>query len=111
MAQWMKQFSGHTHETKIQDIEVSLQKAVKALESTFGNERKRKTKAVRHLAERLQRSRLKMLRARISALTETMQPEELSKRIKQLKLKEHKLIEQGVAGILREFHVLDGTSE
>jgi len=111
MAQWMGQFSGRTHETKVQDIEVSLQKAVKALEGTSENDRKRKAKAVRRLSERLLLSRLKMLRARISVMTETMQKEELSKRVNRLKLKEQGLIEQSVEGILREFHALDGACE
>jgi hypothetical protein len=70
MAQWTGQFSGSTHETKVQDIQNSLRQAIKILEAASEVDRAGKLKSIRRLSERLLAARLKALRARISALTE-----------------------------------------
>jgi len=107
MAQWTGQFSGFTHETKVQDTEISLREAVatfKALPEAERAERAGKMKAVRHLAERLLAVRRKALRARISALTEPGTKERLdSKQASHLRAREQELQAQGIDEILREF--------
>jgi gamma-glutamyl phosphate reductase len=107
MAQWMGQFSGFTHETKVQDLEESLRQAVKAFASASELDRERKAKAVRHLSERLLTSRLKVLRARVSALTEPGKQTAFGKQATRLQLREQELRAQGIVGILKEFHVPD----
>jgi hypothetical protein len=97
MAQWMGQFSGHTHGTKVGDIEESLRKAVIAIGATPG--------AVRHLAERLLAARLKLLRARIASAAELKYKEgrASSEQVPQLKSRARELEAHGVDGILKEF--------
>lgn len=105
MAQWMGQFSGHTHGTKVGDIEESLRKALMAMGATPGVDRDRKAGAVRHLAERLLAARLKLLRARIASAAELKYKEgrASSEQVPQLKSRARELEAQGVDGILKEF--------
>jgi len=106
MAQWTGQFSGFTHETKVQDSEISLREAVATLKALPEAERAGKMKAVRHLAERLLAVRRKALRARTSALTEPGTKESLdSKQASHLRAREQELQAQGIDEILREFGV------
>jgi hypothetical protein len=105
MAQWMGQFSGRTHETKVQDIEETLRKAIKAFDVVPDAEREPKLKAIRHLAERLLVARSKMLRGRMSKLGLLNNREQES----QLRLREQNLHSQGVTGILREFGFNENT--
>ena len=104
MAQWAGQFGGFTHETKVQDIEISLRQAVRALPEA---ERHGKLKAIRHLSERLLAARLKILRARISALTEPGNKTLDNSQASHLRTREQELEVQDVDEILREFGVYE----
>jgi len=92
-----------THETKVQDIEASLQQAVAAFDAATEAEREPKAKAVHHLSDRLLAARMKALRARLSALREPGLKRASDSQVKQLRTREQELHAQGVAGILREF--------
>lgn len=105
MAQWTGQFSGHTHETKVQDIEDSLRLAIQTCRAASEAERTGKLKAIRHLAERLLAARLKALRARISALTEPGSKSLDDTKAAHLRSREQELQTQGVEDILREFGI------
>ena len=109
MAQWKGQFSGLTHETKVQDLEATLRQAVTAFDAAPDAERETKAKAVRHLADRLLTARLKALRARLSALREPGQKRASDSQVKQLQTREQEFHAQGVAGILKEFHFYGST--
>ncbi len=50
MAQWMGQFTGRTHESKVKEIEESLTKAVNAPKSATEESYDQKAKAVVHLS-------------------------------------------------------------
>jgi len=105
MAQWMRQFTGATHDTKVQDVEESLQLAVEALADADGEERADKLKAVEQLAGRLLKARLKAVRAKISALSEPGMESKAAKQLPGLETRRQQLLGQGVEGILREFNV------
>jgi hypothetical protein len=107
MAQWMGQFSGHTHETKVEDAQASLRHAVEALRSAgLGPDREKKAKAVHRLAKRLLTARLKLAKARIAAATDTQSGVALAKRANEIVSLERKYAmvrEGGLDAILREF--------
>jgi hypothetical protein len=105
MAQWNQQYSGQTHETKVQDLEASLRKAVKAFSAaTSETEKNHKEKAVRHLSERLLESRLKILHVRISGLiVAKSKAGATDEEIARLKVREQEMRDNGMDGILREF--------
>src|SRR5258708_833125 len=68
VAQWLGQFSGHTHATRVEDAEHALRHAVTAFRTAAPRARGRKAESVRNLAERLLAARLKLLKARLAAL-------------------------------------------
>ncbi len=68
MAQWLGQFSGHTHATRVEDAKASLRHAVAVLRSAGpGPDRSKGLKTVHRLANCLLKARLKLARARIDA--------------------------------------------
>jgi len=103
MAQWFGQFSGHTHATKVEDAEDALRHAVAAFRTATPDERARKAKSVRSLAERLLVARLKLLKARVAALEPKTGDLRSSTGIDSLKEREAKTRAEGVSGILVEF--------
>jgi hypothetical protein len=105
MAQWPGFYSGHTHETKVQDVEDSLRLAIQTYRTASGAQRADKLKAIRQLAERLLAARLKALRARISALTEPGRKSVHGAKAVHLRTRGQELQSQGVDDILREFGV------
>lgn len=105
MAQWTGQFSGFTHETKVQDIEQSLRQTITTYKALPEAERAGKLKAIRHLAERLLAVRLKALRARISALTEPGSKGLDDTKAAHLRTREQELQDQSADDILREFEL------
>lgn len=109
MAQWMRQFSGNTHATKVQDLEIVLRKAVAALGAASpGKERETKAKSVRKVAERLLSARSKMLKARLDAARTGQESEsEEGSGISSLRQRIVRLSEEGLDGILVEFGAED----
>lgn len=107
MAQWMGQFTGRTHESKIKDIECSLSKAIKALKSANESNRAAKQKTVLKLCKRLHSARHKAIKARISRISETRSLEFDSKKTQNLIEREKQLVEGGVGEILKEFKLPD----
>lgn len=103
MAQWKGQFTGLTHETRVQETERSLRKAVSAFSAATGPDRDLKAKAVRRLADRLLGIRLKAVRARLAALSESGTKTPHSGDYAHLRLIEAKLDSEGSSAILREF--------
>jgi len=103
MAQWTGQFSGFTHETKVEVIEHSLRLAITTFYALPEAERSGKQKNIRHLAERLLAVRLKALRARLSALTEPGAKSLEDTKAPHLRLREQELQAQSADDILREF--------
>jgi len=108
MAQWMRQFTGATHDTKVQDVEESLQSAVEALTDADVEARADKFKAAEQLAGRLLKARLKAIGAKISALSEPGMESKAAKQLPGLETRRQELLDQGVEGILREFKIPKG---
>lgn len=107
MAQWVGQFSGRTHETRVQDAEDALRHAVLAFrESSPTDVREAKAKNVRHLAKRLLQARLRLLKGRIAQASEprmTGQASAWSDGVDALRAREISTRTGGVNGILVEF--------
>ena len=111
MAQWAGQYSGHTPRTRVQNVEDSLRRAVRAFKAA-PSERERRTKArsVRNLAKRLLSARRQMRRARLVNARGDATKEAFERRareIRSLREQEAGWTEQGVAGILCEFDARD----
>ena len=103
MAQWAFQYSGLTHDTKVQDMEASLRHAIDACSAAAESDRDRKQRAVVQLAERLLGARLKALRARISHLSEPGARRPPEEHLQTLRSRKQELETAGLDGILREF--------
>ncbi len=111
MAQWLGQFSGRTHATRVLDVEVTLRRAVGALrEVSSAEERARLAKQVRNLAKRLLTARLQLLKSRIARASEQRMsgsPSAWADGITALRSKESEIREIGINGILQEFDAAD----
>jgi len=69
MAQWLGQFSGNTHLSKVKDREEQLRQAVDAYRAgATPEERAAHGKTVVRLAERLLEARVRAVKARLAAL-------------------------------------------
>jgi hypothetical protein len=102
MAQWTGQFSGLTHETRVQDLEVSLQQAIDTYKRSSEVERDTRLKTLRDIAERLRASRLKALKARLSKSTEPGRTRS-DKQAAHLRTRVAQLEAQDVEELLTEF--------
>ncbi len=110
MAQWLGQFTGNTHATKVQNLEASLRHAVNVFHKTRpGKARKVKAKAVQSLAKKLLSARLRLFKARIVANTPVAIEEGDSQMsgIESLRDREAKARAEGLHGILIEFSAQD----
>jgi hypothetical protein len=123
MAQWLGQFTGRTHATRVADAEESLRHAVEALRvASTEDEAAQKLHAVHVFAEQVVALRLRVLRARIVALsahdrvdegwrsptTERAPPKRRgppAESIASLREREAHVLEVGVEGVLSEFGV------
>ena len=107
MAQWLGQFSGRTHETRVRDAEDALKHAVEALrDASAPPEQEKKAKNVRHLARRLLKARIRLFRARLARASElrmTGQPSAWNDGVDHLRAQESATRAAGVHGILAEF--------
>jgi hypothetical protein len=104
VAQWRGQFSGLTHDTKVEDAEDTLRTAVAAFRAAGPEAAPAKAKAVRRLTARLLTARLKALKARRAAATPVNGP---SIRFEQLVQQEAAMRAAGVDAILAEFGAAD----
>jgi hypothetical protein len=68
VAQWARQFSGQTHETRVADCEEALRTAAAALHGADPADQKRKAKNVRAGAKRLVSARRHLMKARLLGL-------------------------------------------
>ena len=109
MAQWLGQFSGNTHATRVADLEAALRHAVAAVRQADGTDAAgAKAKAVRRLAKRLLSARLRAARARLDAAAPlTSEQREARGDLRALRSLESAIRAAGVAGILTEFGVPD----
>jgi hypothetical protein len=103
MAQWKGQYTGLTHESKVQDLEALLRLTVAAFDAALESERESKARAVHQLSHRLLSARLKALRARISKLLEPGVKRNSGDQVSQLQAQKQNLRAQGMASILKEF--------
>jgi hypothetical protein len=110
MAQWIGQFSGHTHATAVEDAETLLRHAVNVFETAAETPGRRKRRRnVVHLAERVLRARLRFLKARI-AERETSKGALATDRAAELASLAQRLAAtegEGVTGVLAEFSALE----
>jgi hypothetical protein len=109
MAQWAGGYSGDTHATRVAEVEAALRQAAAALKSEAADGPTPKAVAkARKLAERLLSARLRMLKARISALKDASVQETVPPAGAQLASPRQRLATveaQGLPGILAEFGV------
>ena len=110
MAQWLGQFTGRTHFTKVKDLEETLSHALDVFRTANSSEEKtKKGEAVQKLAAKLLTARLKLLKAKLydtdpvieeKVAERTLQIEHLQQQIEEVRV-------NGVNGILIEFGVQD----
>lgn len=110
MAQWLGQFTGNSHQTKVEDLEATLRHAIDIFrETALPEERLVKEKAVRKLAKKLLTARLKFLRAKLydaEPVTENIAKKQKIN-IESLRHQEIKTRLDGINGILVEFGAQD----
>jgi len=109
MAQWQGQFSGRTHATKVEDIERTLLTSIDSL--TQGDEQKRKEllQNTHAIAKKLLTVRLKMLRTRMTQLSEPGRPQD-QRQTASLKATIDQMMAEGMDAIMREFGIDDLTA-
>jgi len=103
MAQWIGFGSGLTHQTKVEDLEDSMRKAVAALKAASESDAGAKWNSVHHLADRLLAARLKALGARISELREPRARPADEQIWRRLQAERERIRQAGVNGVLTEF--------
>lgn len=109
MAQWLGQFMGLTHESKVQELLAALVLAVGAFKRAGeGPEKARKAKALRSLAKRVLTAQRRALKAKIVAAQHVPTEEAQELRAKEIaRLSEHqeRLAACSVADLLAELGV------
>jgi len=107
VAQWLGQFTGRTHETRVRDAEDALGRAVEAWRDvSTPHERPKKAQNVRHRATRLLQARIRLVRARLARAREprmTGQSSAWADGIERLRAQETATRQRGVEAILVEF--------
>src|SRR5438094_10088260 len=101
MAQWLGQFSGNTHATKVQDLEATLRDAVVVFHKARSCKARRvKANAVQNLAKKLLAARLRLFKARIVAKTAVTveEAESPSNAVESLRKREAKARAEGLTG-------------
>ena len=110
MAQWIGQFTGNSHATKVQDLEETLRHSITVYRETdSAEERLRKRKAIEKLAEKLQNARLKFLKAKLYDAEPVKEHDsrKQGKQIENLHQQLEKVCSDGISGILKEFNIED----
>ena len=113
MAQWLGAYTGHTHRTKVKELELTLQRAVAAFRvaesSLQPQESLAKKRAVQKVAEKLVTARLKLLKAQLDEAepaADALSSTAVQNRVTRLRLEQAELRAGGVGSILREFDAL-----
>lgn len=105
MAQWLGQFSGKTHLSKVKDREQQLQHGIAVYHSnTSALEQRKCAKAVLRFAERLLTARVQAAKARVAAIDPR---DEAGRRSAEEKI--NTMLSDGVDAILEEFHAKELT--
>ena len=109
MAQWLGQFSGNTHATRVADIEDAMRHAVAALRTAKGTDAAvSKAKAARRLAEQLFAARIRLLEVRLDAATPlTSEQSEARPHLDKLRSRIVAMQAEGVRRVLEEFEISD----
>ena len=110
MAQWIGQFSGRTHESRIADVEATLRRAIESLAAAGADSSAHERKNVLNLAEKLLAARTRQHKARLSQKRERATAESPAENALALVRLEQSVAEMKVAGIsaiLKEFGVRD----
>ena len=103
MAQWIGQFSGNTHLSKIEYIEAQLRHAVDVYQSkTTLEDRRSYSKNITRFADRLLAARVRAAKAHLASLDPR---DERGREMTGAKIVT--LLEQGTSAILKEFGVTD----
>ena len=108
VAQWLGQFSGHTHATRVEGAEATLRAAVGSFQQCPVEERARRLKALRKMADQVLRARLQWLKAGLAAAHRIPTAEALGKRatqIERLRSAQEAAVAGGIDAILVEFGV------
>jgi hypothetical protein len=106
MAQWLGQYTGLTHATRVADAEQGLRHAIEVLrvKGTI-EERSVQTKIVCKLAKRVLSARTRLIKANLAAMGRHAEgADKMRRRVSEL-------AELGVAGILAEFGAADVADE
>ncbi len=104
MAQWVGQFTGLSHASKVADAEATLRAAVAAFRAAEPGAAASKSKAVRRLAARVLTLRLKLLKARRNAYGPVDSSSAWAARLEE---PERAASAAGLGGILAEFGAAD----
>jgi hypothetical protein len=107
VAQWVGQFTGLSHTSKVADAEATLRTAVAALQAAAPAEAAGKAKAVVRLAARVLDLRVKLLRARRNAYGPVDSASDWAERLLE---PERSVLAAGVGGILAEFGAADAST-
>jgi hypothetical protein len=109
LAQWAGGYSGNTHATRVEEAEAALRRAAAALKSGVSSDQPPKAAAkARKLAERVLSARVRMLKARLSAMQDASARDAApagSEELSALRTRLARVQEQGLPGILAEFHL------
>jgi hypothetical protein len=106
MAQWAGGYSGNTHATRVDDAEAALKQAITTIRDRSADEPMAQDFAkVTRMAERLLSARVRMLKARLTALQDASAQEGASAgaQLSDLRDRLTTVQAQGVAGILAGF--------
>ncbi len=107
MAQWAGGYSGNTHASRVAEAEAALRHAAAGLRSESPSHQSQQAVAnARKLAERVLSARVRMLKARLSALQDASAKEVApsgAEEFASLRTRLATVQEQGLPGILAEF--------
>ena len=105
MAQWIGQYTGKTHRTKVLRIEGTLARATESYATCHESEQKDKRRALMGVIQRLFDVKMKMLRAEVEELTEARPSEEYPKRAFRTMDEIQNLEEKGWFAIVNEYDI------
>jgi hypothetical protein len=105
LAQWAGQYSGRTHDSRVEEAERALSHAMEALRAASANDYPKALKSAMGLADRVLSARFRRLKALLSAADIPTEEARLdaSKRVASLTFQLTQLQSLGVSGILAEF--------